>query len=393
MDCLAPAMINLEAPASTPSRGGRPERKRLAPAIVGGTLVAAAVAAGLLAYGTRSIAAREDWRQASGQCAQVRTHLATRRYRDANVGLLAARSTLARSSRTRESMPLECLRAEAEAADIGRRFKDAIVFNERAIEAMGALSAERVTLETARAAVLLKLGETTRAHQASSNALRHLTTLHEAPTAELALTHAILSNRLRRTGEARRWLAVAAGETLATHQLGRADLLDGRLDAARTRFDRARRDWSENERANRDLLADLSRSEAELELARGRVDAAREQIGAALVLFGYPTDQSVPGLGGALSVASRIYLRSRQLERAEVFGRSALMIAERTARNPAESADVGEALLAISAVRRAKDDLPGARAFAARAVHALTNSLGAEHRLTREAIRAQRAAQ
>jgi hypothetical protein len=382
-------MIDLEASSSTAVRGtGRRARKRLVPAIVGGMLVAAAIAVGLLTYGTRSIAD-----QASGQCAEVRAHLAALRYREANDGLLAARSTLRGAWLPRESMPLECLRAEAETADVGRRFKDALVFNERAIEAMGALSPERVTLETARAAVLMKLGETTRAHQASSDALRHLTTLHEAPTAQLALTHAMISNRLRRTGEARRWLAVAAGETLATHQLGRADLLDGRLDAARTRFDRARREWSGNERANRDLLADLSRSEAELESARGRVDAAREQIDAALVLYGYPTDQSVPGLSGALSVASRIYLRSRQLERAEVFGRSALAIAERTARNPAESADVGEAMLAISAVRRAKDDLPGARAFAARAAHALTNSLGAEHRLTREAIRAQRAAQ
>jgi tetratricopeptide (TPR) repeat protein len=387
-------MIDLEVPSSTTLRGtGRPPRRRLAPAIVGATLVAVAVVAGLLVYGTRSLAAREDWRRASGQCSEVRTHLAARRYREANDGLLAARSTLALAGSPREAMPLECLRAEAQAADIGRRFTDALAFNERAIEAMDDSSVERVSLETARAALLMKLGETTRAHQASSDALRHLTTLHETPTAELAVTHAVISNRLRRTADARRALAVAAGETLATHQLGRADLLDGRLDAARARFDRARREWSGNERANRDLLADLSRSEAELELARGRVDAAREDIDASLVLFGYPTDQSVPGLGGALSVASRIYLRSRQLERAEVFGRGALKIAERTARNPAESADVGEALLAISAVRRAKDDLPGARAFAARAVQALTNSLGVKHPLTREAIRAQRAAQ
>lgn len=385
-------MIDLEVPSSAGVRGRHRARRRLV-LIGGATLLAFAIAAGLLAYGTRSMAAREDWQRASSQCVEVRAHLAAHRYREANDGLLAARSTLARSSRPRESMPLECLRAEAEAADIGRRFRDAIFFNEHAIEAMGDSSVERVSLETAHAALLAKLGEITRAQRVSSDALRHFTTLHEAPTAELAVTHAVIANRLRHTAEARRWLAVAAGEALAIHHLGRADLLDGRLEAARRRFDLARREWSGNERANRDLLAELSRSEAELELARGRVDAAREQIDAALVLFGYPTDQSVPGLSGALSVASRIYLRSRQLERAEVFGRSALKIAEGTARNPTESADVGEALLAISAVRRAKDDLPGARAFAARAVQALTSGLGAQHPLTREAIRAQRAAQ
>jgi tetratricopeptide (TPR) repeat protein len=222
-------------------------------------------------------------------------------------------------------------------------------------------------------------------------------------TPAAAVVYSVTLNRLDRSGEAMDLLSTTSEQakalgneywgTLATYHYGRSLLLAGRLDAAQARFDEAQRVWSANETANRDRLADLRRSLAELELARGRLAQARENIDAALVLFNYPTVQSLPGLSSALAVASRIYLRSRQLERAEVFARAALSIAEGTARDPTESADVGEALLVLAAVRRAKDDAPGARALLGRAVVSLQNGLGAEHRLTREAVRSQRAVQ
>ena len=165
--------------------------------------------------------------------------------------------------------------------------------------------------------------------------------------------------------------------TLATYHFGRSLLLAGRLDAAQARIDEAQRVWTGNETANRDRLADLPRSLAELELARGRLPQARENIDAALVLFNYPDDSvGARPLRGTHDRLAHLSAEPAARTRGN-FARAALSIAESTARDPSESADVGEALLMLAAVRRAKDDSPGARALLGRAVGSLKNGLGA----------------
>jgi serine/threonine protein kinase/tetratricopeptide (TPR) repeat protein len=394
----------------------------------------------------------DDELMAATQCAIVRSELDANRYREANEHILKARAALARVSDPPVPTAVDCMRAEADMAEVGRhfdialaqlqkarelleksdnvrglqynavltdlggiyfrtgRFREALELNQQTIEAMdrngrgGTMG--RVTLSMNRASILQRLGEVRRSQAAGLEAMQRLQALREdqPATPAAAVSYAITLNRLDRAGEAMDLLSTTLEQaralgneywaTLAAYHLGRSLLLAGRLDAAQARIEEARRAWSTNETANRDRLADLSRSLAELELARGRLDAAREHIDASLVLYNYPGGtEPVPGLSSALSAASRIYLQSRQLERAEVFGRAALEIAEAAARDPSESADVGEALLAVAAVRRAKDDDAGARALLGRAVEALTNGLGPGHRLTRAAIRSQKQAQ
>ena len=60
------------------------------------------------------------------------------------------------------------------------------------------------------------------------------------------------------------------------------------------------------------------------------------------------------------------------------------------ARDPARSADVGEALFALAAVQNSSGNSAGARISIQRAVEALANALGREHRLTAAALELQR---
>jgi hypothetical protein len=92
-----------------------------------------------------------------------------------------------------------------------------------------------------------------------------------------------------------------------------------------------------------------------------------------------------------LTVASRIYLAKNQPAQAESFALAALRISEGIARDPVQSADVGEAALALAALQRAKGDRAAARTNAERAVQALTNGLGGDHAITREATALQAA--
>jgi hypothetical protein len=62
-----------------------------------------------------------------------------------------------------------------------------------------------------------------------------------------------------------------------------------------------------------------------------------------------------------------------------------LRISEALAREATQSADVGEAAFALALVHRAKGDEATAKAELVRSVEALTNGLGPDHPLTREA--------
>ncbi len=78
------------------------------------------------------------------------------------------------------------------------------------------------------------------------------------------------------------------------------------------------------------------------------------------------------------------------MDKAESLAAASLRTAEGVARNPRQSADVGEALLIFAAALEAKGDRNRARDSTERAIESLTNSLGADHRLTKQAL-AQRA--
>jgi len=377
------------------------------------------------------------------ECTTVRSDLDANRHELAKEHLEGARAALARLPHPPVVTAVDCLRAEADIADNARdfataeanlrkaqqlleqsentrgllyhavltdlggvlfrtsRFREALALNELTAEALdrngrgGTLG--RVTVSMNRASLLMRLGEVSAAEAAAAEAIRRSQRLrgNEPATPMQAIGYSITLNRLGRHEEASRLLSTAreqahtlgAGfwETIAEYHLARSLVLAGRVDEARPLLDEVRTAWSANAMGNRDRLADLYRTQAEIELLRGNVAQARESIDRSLAEFGYPQADPAPFLSAALTTAAQIYARAGQLDPAESFAAAALRISEGIARDPRQSADVGEALLVLASVKRARGDATTAQSYVERAVEALTNSLGQEHRLTRDA--------
>jgi tetratricopeptide (TPR) repeat protein len=221
------------------------------------------------------------------------------------------------------------------------------------------------------------------------------------PWPDQAVSYSIILNRLDRSHEAVERLSAASRELHAAggrlralsagYHLARALMLSHRYDESLQLLEQVRHTWSENPTANKDRLADLTRTLAEIELARGRLNEANALIDDSLEQFGYPSANIALGLTAALTTAARIKLAHRQLTEAESFALATLRISEALAREPDQSADVGEAALVLALLQQAKGDRAAAQAHVDRAVEALANGLGRDHALTREALALQAA--
>jgi tetratricopeptide (TPR) repeat protein len=211
------------------------------------------------------------------------------------------------------------------------------------------------------------------------------------------IRYAITLSRLARTREALDLLATSLEQTRAQgnefwgaqarYHLGRAWIAQRDFPRARQRLDEADALWGANAMTNVDRLADLSRSRAELEFAQEHVAEAAAHIDKSLKLFGFPVESRTPEYPAALTLAARIYIKSERADQAQAFAAAALRITEAVARNPARSADVGEALLALAAAQQARGDPTAAGSTARRAFEALAHSLGTDHPLSREAAK------
>jgi serine/threonine protein kinase len=282
------------------------------------------------------------------------------------------------------------------------RFREALALNEITAEALdrngrgGTLG--RVTVATNRASLLMRLGEVSAAEAAAAEAIRRSQRLrgNQPATPQQAIAYGITLNRLDRQDEARKLLTAAREQArvlgaefwvaVAEYHLARSLMLAGRFDEARPLLDGVRAAWSANATGNRDRLSDLYRTQAELELLQGNVAQARSSIDKSLAEFGYPQAAPAPFLSAALTAAARIYAKAGQLNEAESFAAAALQLSEAIARDPRQSADVGEALLVLASVKSARSDAAAAADYAERSVEALSNSLGQQHRLTQDAI-------
>ncbi len=378
------------------------------------------------------------------ECTIVRTEIDVSRYDSAEQHMQSARAALARTSQPDLITQIDCLRAEAELAearhdmdaaiqhlrnaqgllevsdatrglpyhavltDLGgiyfrtSRFREAMELNARTAAALDRNgrggTVGRVTVAMNGASILLRLGEVLSAEAASADALRRSQRLNEDKPVMPAyvVSYCIILNRLARTADSIPRLRQAsqelqaAGNTnwvlSANYHLARALMLTGNHDESLQLLDEVRRAWIQNPTANKDRLADLARTLAEIDLARGRLNEAREQIDSSLQQFGYPAAKPPLNLTAALATAARIYSGLGQHAEAENFANAALRISEGIARAPSQSADVGDALLALATVHRAQAKRNEARAEAARALEALTNGVGRDHPATREAI-------
>jgi eukaryotic-like serine/threonine-protein kinase len=383
------------------------------------------------------------------ECTIVRTETDASRYDSAEQHMQSARAALAQAPNAEVATKVDCLRAEAEVADARAdteaaiehlrtaqrlledsettrglqyhavltdlggiyfrtsRFRETLDLNERTARALdengrgGTSGRFRVAMN--RASILLRLGEVQRAEAASRDAMLRAQRLDEDKPfqPDQAVSYSIILNRLGRSDESIARLTPASRELhssgsrlwalSADYHLARALMLSGRYEESLNLLEEVRRDWSENPTANKDRLADLTRTRAEIELAQGRLNEARKQIDASLAQFGYPSANVALGLTAALTTAARIHLASGQLKEAESLALAALQISEAIARESAQSADVGEAALALASLYQAKGDRAAAQMNVDRAIEALANGLGRDHTTTREALALQAA--
>jgi len=124
---------------------------------------------------------------------------------------------------------------------------------------------------------------------------------------------------------------------------------------------------------------------AQLLLARGaHADAART-IDAELTRIGQPGKDS-NALAATLMLGARVHAATGdELPQATRLAQAAVGVAERIARVPQHSADVGEALLVLAQAQRRSGDVASSAATAQRAALSLANGLGPQHALTLEA--------
>ena len=311
------------------------------------------------------------------ECTIVRTEIDAGRYDSAEKQMQSARAALARAANAEVATKVDCLRAESEVAvarqdndaaiahlataqrlledsdqtrglqyhavltDLGglyfrtSRFRETLELNERTLAALDRNgrggTVGRVNVSVNRASILLRLGEIKRAETAMLDALSRAQRLSEGKPANPAhvVSHSIILNRLGRTDEAIERLGPAsrdlhaAGNTnwalSADYNLARALMLSGQYEQSLNMLAEIREAWSQNATANKDRLADLSRTLAEIELARGRLKEAKEHIDASIEQFGYPSAKPALNLTAALTTAARIYLELKQQQEAEAF--------------------------------------------------------------------------
>jgi tetratricopeptide (TPR) repeat protein len=243
----------------------------------------------------------------------------------------------------------------------------------------------------------MRLGEVSAAEAAALEAIRRAQRLRgsEPATPQQAVAYGIVLNRLDRQVEAKEHLTAAREQArglggefwvlIAQYHLARSLMLAGRFDEARPLLNEVRTAWSANATGNRDRLADLYRTQAEMQWMQGNDAEARSYIDKSLAEFGYPQAAPAPFLSAALTAAAQIYAKAGLLNEAEQFATAALRLSESIARDPRQSADVGEALLVLGSVKLARGEKAAAADAAGRAAEALANALGQQHRLTRDA--------
>ena len=127
-------------------------------------------------------------------------------------------------------------------------------------------------------------------------------------------------------------------------------------------------------------------AEINLLRAKGQLSEARSRIEPMIAQVSQPKDKRRAILPAALMMATRIALSEGRFADAEGTAHEVLASYEKRARDPAKSADVGEAQLWLATAERGlgKNDL--ASEDAARAERALEAGLGLQHPLTQQAV-------
>ena len=169
--------------------------------------------------------------------------------------------------------------------------------------------------------------------------------------------------------------------------LARACLRAGLIDEAETSLAAAFAGIDSDEAAYGVYRLEATRLRAEIQLARGQLDAAAQDLGKMLQKIGYPELKRALSLPEALLTMARIQHAQHRFPEAQASARAALQIFESDTLDPAQSADVGEALLELAQIQLDAGESAAAAQSLQRATPALRNGLGPDHALTLQSQR------
>jgi eukaryotic-like serine/threonine-protein kinase len=136
---------------------------------------------------------------------------------------------------------------------------------------------------------------------------------------------------------------------------------------------------------NERRLQGIALARVEWQLRTGDTATAQRTLDALLAQTGYPAAQTSWVLRSALPLAAELALVHDQPARAEAFALAAVQAVTKAARDPAQSADVGRAMVLLARARQAGGNTGGAIQALQSAIPPLTNGYGSEHAAVKEA--------
>jgi serine/threonine protein kinase/tetratricopeptide (TPR) repeat protein len=167
-------------------------------------------------------------------------------------------------------------------------------------------------------------------------------------------------------------------EQRASFQLARALVRAGQWSEGERQLDVAEAAYRRDEVMNKPFLRYVAAVRAELLLGQGRASEAKRTMDALLRDLDYPREVKALQLVSALPLAAEIELALNDAAAAEPMASAAVTLAGKMARDPAASADVGKAWLALGRVRARRGDTIGEREALTHALPSLSAGLGAD---------------
>jgi MalT-like TPR region len=273
---------------------------------------------------------------------------------------------------------------------------DTLKKEQRLTERLGRTeTADYLGSRRAEAILLMGFGEYLEAQTIIESIVTRWSTLTGDDSVPVWLSHSrgVLMHRFGDLEGAHREFAAAATRARAQGSVDRAlsiELALARVLVALGRTDEAERlltaiEVAGTPRTARSSLVTTATVRAEMLLAQHALAEATQVIEAELAAIGFPTAKESAPLATALRVATRVQLASDKASSAQQRAADALAVSERVARDPAKSADVGEALLLLAQAQRLNAQTAASAATARRAAETLAGGLGDAHSLTREA--------
>lgn len=164
--------------------------------------------------------------------------------------------------------------------------------------------------------------------------------------------------------------------------LAKALVFAGRAGEAQPVLEKAAALMRQDEAENSLWLAQASRLRIEMLLALRRVDEAAEEVSRAFEQLEQAAGSDEPRTAALLLTQARVRLARAEYERAAESARRAAALFQKNTIDPAQSADVGEALLVLARAELAAGKVGASRRSFERARIALRNSLGDSHELS-----------